>query len=88
MNQVFQVAAVAAMALSIPYLWRVVVGPGVLDRLVALNGMGSKIPVVVVLVGLSYERADMFVDIALGIFLLNLVTTLLVAKFVKEKGSL
>lgn len=73
--------------LTVPYIVRTVKGPTVFDRVIGLNGMGTKVPVLLVLVGLAYERADMFVDLALALFLLNLFTTLLIAKYVEEKGE-
>ncbi|MBI4564724.1 MAG: pH regulation protein F [Planctomycetes bacterium] len=88
MTHVFLAATVATLILAIPYLGRVIAGPTVFDRVVALNGIGTKIAVLMVLVGLLYARADMFVDIALAFYLLNLVTTLLLAKYVKERGGL
>ena len=87
MIYVFLVAFLCLLALSLPYIWRVIVGPTVFDRVVALNALGTKVPLLLILVGLMYERVDMFVDIALGLFLLNLVTTLLLAKHVREKGG-
>lgn len=82
------VATAGIVALCVPYLVRVAAGPTVFDRIVALNGIGTKVAVLLVLVGLLYERAPMFIDLALGLFLLNLVTTLLVARYVREKGGL
>ena len=77
--------AFAAMALmTIPYLIRGIAGPTVFDRLTALNAIGSKVATMIILVGLLYERPNMFVDIALALFLLNFVTTLLLARYVRE----
>lgn len=87
MSTPFLLAALAIVVLTVPYLARVIAGPTVFDRVVAVNGIGSKIPAVVVLIGMGYERVDMFVDIALGLFLLNLVTTLLLARYVRETGG-
>jgi multicomponent Na+:H+ antiporter subunit F len=61
------------------------VGPTIFDRVVALNGMGTIIPVLLVLIGLLYNREDMFVDMALALFLLNLFMTLLIARYVRDK---
>lgn len=68
-----------------PYISRVVMGPVIFDRIVALNAIGSKVPVIMVLIGVLFERADMFVDLALALFLLNLFTTLLIARYVRQK---
>ena len=84
MSPLFLAAAIAIAALSLPYVARVIAGPTVFDRVVAVNGIGSKAPAIVVLVGLGYGRLDMFVDIALSLFLLNVVTTLLLARYMRE----
>jgi multicomponent Na+:H+ antiporter subunit F len=54
---------------------------------VALNGIGTIVPVMMILIGLMYDRVDMFVDIALAIFLLNLFTTLLIGRYVRDKAE-
>jgi len=77
------VITLGVIALTIPYLWRVSAGPTVFDRVQALNAIGSMVPVVLVLIGIVYERLDMFVDLALALFLLNVFTTLLVARFAR-----
>ena len=84
MSPLFLAAAIGIAALSLPYVARVIAGPTVFDRVVAVNGIGSKAPAIVVLVGLGYGRLDMFVDIALSLFLLNVVTTLLLARYMRE----
>lgn len=87
MSALFAGAAAGVVLLSVPYLGRVVAGPTVFDRVVAFNGIGTKVPVVIVLIGLAQGRAELVLDLALGLFLLNLVTTLLVARHVREKGG-
>lgn len=83
---VFLVAAIGVAMLLTPYAFTVLRGPHILVRVLALNGLGTQVPVLVVLVGLVYQRIEMFVDIALGLLLLNLVTTLLIAKHVRDRG--
>lgn len=73
------------LILFVPYFWRIIKGPTLFDRVVALNALGSKIPAVLILIGLLYGRTDLFIDLALALFLLSLVTTLLIAKFVEQK---
>lgn len=81
------VVIVALLLLMIPYAMRILRGPTVFDRIVALNGVGTKIPVILVMIGLLFDRVPMFVDLSIALFLLNLFTTLLVAKYVREKGE-
>lgn len=84
MTTVFIGALMVLLALFAPFLFRVIRGPTVFDRVVALNGLGTLLPVMLVLIGLLYGRAEMFVDIALALFLLNLFTTLLIAHYVRR----
>ena len=85
MQTLFLIATVAVLLLTLPYIWRIVVGPTVFDRVQALNGMGTKVPVLAVLIGLVLDRVPMYVDMALSLFLLNLFVTLLVAKYMHLK---
>lgn len=84
MQGVFLGTLVALLILFVPFLIRVIRGPSIFDRVVALNGLGTLVPVVLVMIGLLYDRAEMFVDIALALFLLNLFTTLLIAHYVRR----
>jgi multicomponent Na+:H+ antiporter subunit F len=87
MSLVFNVATLLVLLLMVPFLGRALAGPTVFDRVVALNGMGTLVPVVLILVGMIYNREDMFVDLALALFLLNLFTTLLIARYVRQKAA-
>ena len=68
-------------------LYRAVVGPTLLDRIMGVNAIGSKTTVLLVIIGLLYERVDMFVDIALAYALLNFIAVIGASKyFHKRKG--
>jgi multicomponent Na+:H+ antiporter subunit F len=68
------------------YLYRVLQGPTIFDRVLGLNGISTKAIILLVFIGLVFERVDMFVDIATGYALLNLVGALAVAKYLEQKG--
>lgn len=88
MTQAFLLPAAALVFLfSAPYLWRAVVGPTVFDRLAGLNAAGTNVGVLLVLIGAMYGRLDMFVDIAMALFLLNLVATLLIARHLRDRAQ-
>lgn len=87
MTTFFGVAAAAVVLLTIPFIGRVVKGPSIFDRVQALNGLGTMMPVLMILIGLIYGRVDMFVDLALAIYLLSLFTTLLIARYVREQAE-
>lgn len=73
--------------LMILSLYRGIVGPTVLDRLIGTNAIGSKTVVLLIIIGFLYDRVDMFVDIALAYALLNFLAVLAASKFFhKRKG--
>jgi multicomponent Na+:H+ antiporter subunit F len=68
-------------------LYRAVFGPTVLDRLIGVNAIGSKTITLLILIGLIYQRVEMFVDIALAYGMLNFIAVLAAARyFQKRKG--
>ena len=68
------------------YLYRVLRGPTIFDRVLGLNGISTKAIILLIVVGVYFERVDMFVDISPGYALLNLVGALAVAKYLEQKG--
>ena len=55
--------------------------------LIGVNAIGSKTVILLLLIGLIYERLDMFLDIALAYALLNFVAVLAASRyFQKRKG--
>ena len=68
------------------YLYRVLQGPTIFDRVLGLNGISTKAIILLVVMGIYFERVDMFVDISTGYALLNLVGALAVAKYLERKG--
>ena len=68
------------------YLYRVLQGPTIFDRVLGLNGISTKAIILLIVMGIYFERVDMFVDISTGYALLNLVGALAVAKFLERKG--
>lgn len=80
----FVVAALVVIILI--YSYRVLRGPTVFDRMLGLNGISTKAIILLVIIGTIYERLDMFVDIAVGYAILNLVGALAATKYLEEKG--
>ena len=68
------------------YLYRVLQGPTIFDRVLGLNGISTKAIILLIVMGIYFERVDMFVDISTGYALLNLVGALAVTKYLERKG--
>ena len=87
MTRVFFWAAFYLCLLMVLSLYRAVRGPTVLDRLIGVNAIGSKTTTLLIIIGLIYQRVDMFVDIALAYAMLNFIAVLAASRyFQKEKG--
>ena len=69
------------------YLYRVLQGPTIFDRVLGLNGIATKAIILLIVMGIYFERVDMFVDISTGYALLNLGGALAVAKYLERKGG-
>ena len=87
MTSFFLFVLVTLIALMVVYLYRVIRGPSVFDRVLGLNGISTKAIVLLVVIGTVFERVEMFVDISTGYALLNLVGALAIAKFLEERGA-
>ena len=94
MSCFFTIAGVVLLLLMVLVLIRVVKGPSVVDRLVGVNIIGTKAIVMIIFMGLIFERLDMFIDIAIGYGLLNFIASIAAAKYfqnttidIKAKGK-
>ena len=85
MSLFFQTVLIVLAVIILIYLYRVVRGPTVFDRLLGLNGISTKSIILLVIIGSSYERLGLFVDIAVGYALLNLVGALAATKYLEHR---
>ena len=81
----FYVLVMLAILLFV-YLYRVLRGPTIFDRVLGLNGISTKAIILLIVIGVYFERVDMFIDISTGYALLNIVGALAVAKYLEKKG--
>ncbi|MFW5722449.1 MAG: monovalent cation/H+ antiporter complex subunit F [Desulfovibrionales bacterium] len=88
MHHVFLFCGIFLVLLMILSLYRAVKGPTIFDRLIGVNAIGSKTTVLLLVIGLLFERFDMFVDIAMAYALLNFMAVLAMSRyFHKRKRS-
>ncbi|MEM9017235.1 MAG: cation:proton antiporter [Verrucomicrobiota bacterium] len=78
-------AGVALLFFMIPSMWRMTVGPTTVDRIVAVNVIGTKTAVLLVVIGIVFERVEMFVDFALAYALLNFTGSLAAARYLHKR---
>jgi multicomponent Na+:H+ antiporter subunit F len=87
MTPFFEFLLFALAIIVFVYLYRVIQGPTIFDRVLGLNGIATKAIILLVVIGTAYGRVEMFVDISTGYALLNLVSSLAVAKYLEGRGS-
>lgn len=87
MENLFIIEGVILLILMLPVLFRVVMGPTVIDRMIGVNIIGAKTTVLLILIGTLYGRLDMFVDLALTYALLNYIGSLASARFIQRRKT-
>ncbi len=86
MNAFFLGAAIAILVSASLALLRAVRGPTVIDRIVAVNVVGTKTIAVILLMGLIHGQVEFFIDIAFTYALINFIGTLAFSKYFTRKG--
>ena len=82
MTNIFMMAVgLTLFALMLPVMFRVATGPTAIDRIVAVNVIGTKTAVLLIVIGTIFGRVEMFVDFALAYALLNFIGSLAVARY-------
>lgn len=87
MFNMFEVAAFTIVLAAVPVLYRAIVGPFVFNRILAVNVLGTKTVVILILIGFIYGRPDIFIDIAIIYALINFTAVLAFLRYV-ETGRL
>ncbi|MDV2482357.1 cation:proton antiporter [Methanoculleus sp. Wushi-C6] len=80
MIDIFYASVIVLILTIFLCLYRILVGPGVENRLIAVNTVGTKTIVLLVLVGFILER-PIFLDIAIVYAMINFIATLAIAKY-------
>lgn len=87
LNDVFLGAAAIFVLLAVVMLYRVVKGPTMQDRVLAVNVLGTNTVVILALLAAGLEE-PWFLDIALVYALLNFLVTIAISKFTVERGGI
>ena len=88
MQTLFAVSAIFMGVIMGFSLYRAVVGPTILDRLIGVNAIGSKTVALLILIGLIFHRVDMFIDISLAYAMLNFIAVLAASRYFQKKKGL
>ena len=86
MHDFFLYSSIAILAMVLLCLVRVAKGPGILNRIIASNVIGTKTIAVILFIGFIFERVEFFIDIAVVYALINFIGTLVFSKYFERKG--
>lgn len=86
MHDVYLAIAITVLLGVLALLKRVVQGPTLMDRILAVNVIGTKTIVLLALVGFLSDRPGFYLDIALAYALINFIATIAILKYLEARG--
>ena len=84
METFFICAGLTLLLMMTPVFYRIIVGPTAIDRIVAVNVIGTKTAVLLIIIGMLFDDVAMFVDFALAYALLNFIGSLAAARYLNQ----
>jgi multicomponent Na+:H+ antiporter subunit F len=86
MHDLFLTFSIAILLTVSLCLYRALKGPGIINRIISVNVIGTKTIALILLIGTIFERVEFFVDIAFVYALINFISTLAFSKYLDLKG--
>ncbi|MDP3487707.1 MAG: monovalent cation/H+ antiporter complex subunit F [Bacillota bacterium] len=81
------ITCLGLIILTFASLYRAVVGPSPADRVIAINVIGTKAVVVLILIGYIFQETPFYVDVALVYTLISFLLTIGVARYL-DRGTI
>jgi len=66
-------------------LYRVLMGPTLFDRVLGAGAIATKTMVLILVIGLVFNRLDMFIDITMAYAILNFIGNIAIAKYLATR---
>jgi len=85
-NDIFVISSAIMVLIATAVIYRVIKGPTMQDRVLAVNVLGTKTVVILALLSAALNEPA-FLDIALVYALLNFLMSIAVSKFTVERGG-
>jgi multicomponent Na+:H+ antiporter subunit F len=85
-DTVLLVAAGAFVLFAVVLVYRIVAGPTMQDRVIAVNAIGTNAVVVLALLAAALDQPG-FLDVALVYGMLNFLMSIAISKFTVERGG-
>ena len=88
MTEFFTIIGAGLCVMMLLALYRTIMGPTIIDRIMGTNVVGTKTTILLVIIGTIYHRVDMFVDIALAYALLNFIVTIAASRYFQHHKNI
>ncbi len=86
MKEYFVYLSVILTVIILIPLYRVLMGPTFYDRILGAGAIATKTMVLILVIGLIFDRLDMFIDITMAYAILNFIGTIAIAKYLETRG--
>jgi len=87
MTEIFLIIGLGMCVLVLLCLYRATCGPTILNRAAGISAIGTKTLIILLLMGVIYDRIEMFIDISMVYALLNFLGTVVLAKYLERTGE-
>ena len=74
-------AGLGLFLMMVPVIYRIIKGPTAIDRIVAVNVIGTKTAVLLIIIGALFDNVSMFVDFAIAYAALNFLGSLAASRY-------
>ena len=74
-------AGIGLFLMMIPIIYRIIKGPTAIDRIVAVNVIGTKTAVLLIIIGALFENVSLFVDFAIAYAALKFLGSLAASRY-------
>ena len=83
-NYIFYLTMISLILFMFIVIFAILRGPTMIDRVLAVNIIGTKAVSLLVLIGIILGKIDMYIDLALTYALLNFLSSLVAGRFLKH----
>ncbi len=84
-NYFTYLSVILAVIIFLPF-YRVLMGPTLYDRMLGASAIATKTMILILFIGLWFDRLDMFIDITMAYAILNFIGTIAIAKYLDTRG--
>lgn len=87
MHSFFLCYLIGILILTMLMLYKLFRGPGIFDRFIGILVMATNVILILILIGFVDGRRDMYVDVAISYGILGFISSVIIAKFIGQKGG-